>query len=215
MEETVVFLDVTPYGIDHEFFIYLFPRTVGEAAEILIFFDIPKMAFCLDGTRLPLYDPFFTLDIGIDFFFQRFPLLIDLHGLVFPSVPFLLVLIQAFVFMGTSAAVGASVHLKGLAISLLLSAFRPDMPQLPPVMADIITPFFVGRRRHVVVFSNVFFVRTGFSFLRILQFDIAGYPFLLQVQEVFLTAVAAIRRHFFKNAAKRLFMLFQHWDHVL
>ena len=38
-------------------------------ALIVIFFDISKMPFRLDGTDLAVQDPFFALDIGMGFLF--------------------------------------------------------------------------------------------------------------------------------------------------
>ena len=48
------------------------------------------------------------------FFTQFFPLLIDLHYLVFLSILFGIIFIQTVGFMFASTAVGAAVYLKGL-----------------------------------------------------------------------------------------------------
>ena len=64
-EKTMVFIDVPANGIQHEFFIYLSRRTMMEAAEVIVFLDISKMSFCLNGADLTIQDSFFTLDVGI------------------------------------------------------------------------------------------------------------------------------------------------------
>ena len=53
-----------------------------ESPEVLILFDVTKVAFRLDRPCLTLQDPFFTLDVFIGFLFQLFPPFIDLHDLV-------------------------------------------------------------------------------------------------------------------------------------
>lgn len=40
-----------------------------KTPEIFILFDIPKMAFRLDRAYLTIQNSFFTLDIGLRFFF--------------------------------------------------------------------------------------------------------------------------------------------------
>ena len=44
-----------------------------ESPEVLILFDVTKVAFRLDRPCLTLQDPFFTLDVFIGFLFQLFP----------------------------------------------------------------------------------------------------------------------------------------------
>ena len=73
--------------------------------------------------------------------------------------------------MLTVAAVSAAVYLYRLGVAVLLSAFCPDMPQLPSIMADVIMLIFKDGVRHVVILSDIFSVSTGFPFFMVLKFD--------------------------------------------
>jgi len=44
MEKTVVFIDISSYRIQHEFFIHFFFCPVIETPEFVVFFDITKMS---------------------------------------------------------------------------------------------------------------------------------------------------------------------------
>lgn len=61
----MIFIDVPANGIQQEFFIYLGRRTMMKSAEVIVFLDISKMSFCLNGADLAVQYPFFTLDVGI------------------------------------------------------------------------------------------------------------------------------------------------------
>ena len=76
-----------------------------EPAETIIFFDISKMSFRLDGADLAVQNAFLTLDVCMRFFFQFFPSLIDLHHFIFIGIFLGVILIQAFRFVLTAAAV--------------------------------------------------------------------------------------------------------------
>lgn len=93
MKEPMIFIDIPADRIKHEFFIYLFRRAVIETPEIIVFLDIAKMSFCLDGTDLAVQDPFFTLDIGMGFFPEFLPTLVDLHDFIFIGIFFCIVFI--------------------------------------------------------------------------------------------------------------------------
>ena len=127
--KTMIFIYISSNSIQHEFFIYLICRTVIKTPEVLIFLDISKMSFRLNGTCLAFQDPAFTLDIGMRSFFQFLPLFIDLHDFVLFGIFFRIILIQTTRFMFTSAAVCTTIYLKGLCISILLFALYPEMPQ--------------------------------------------------------------------------------------
>ena len=112
----MIFIYISSNSIQHEFFIYLICRTVIKTPEVLIFLDISKMSFRLNGTCLAFQDPAFTLDIGMRSFFQFLPLFIDLHDFVLFGIFFRIILIQTARFMFTSAAVCTTIYLKGLYI---------------------------------------------------------------------------------------------------
>ena len=88
MKKTVVFIYISSNRIQHKFFIYFFCCPVIETAKTIIFFDIPKMSFCLNGTDLPVQNSFLTLDVCMGFFFQSFPLFVDLHDFIFLCIFF-------------------------------------------------------------------------------------------------------------------------------
>lgn len=48
LQKSVIFIDISPYHIQHKFFVYFFRAPVMEPAKILILFDIPKMSLGLD-----------------------------------------------------------------------------------------------------------------------------------------------------------------------
>ena len=114
--------------------------------------------------------------------------------------------------MLAAAAVRTSIHFKSLGISRLFPCFCPHVPQLPPVMAHIIMFIFKDFISHVVIFSDIFFIRTGFPLFMILKLNIAGNVISFQVQEVFLTAVAAVSRYFLQNLPKGIPVFFQNRD---
>ena len=138
MKESMIFVYISANCIQHEFFIHFFFLAVVELSELFVFFYIPKMSFCLDRPGLTVDDPFSALDIYMRFCLQFLPSFIDLHYFVFVLVLIRIVFIKTFFFVFTSSAVCTSVHLKCLAVSLLLSLFCPDMMKLPSVAADII-----------------------------------------------------------------------------
>ena len=84
-----------------------------------------------------------------------------------------IVLIKAPGFVLTADAVRTSIYLKRLGISLLFSAFRPDMAQLSSIMAEVIRLIFKDGIGHVVILSDIFLVGAGLSFLMVLEFDVA------------------------------------------
>lgn len=65
-EKTMVFIDVPANGIQQEFFIYLGRRTMMESAEVIVFLDISKMSFCLNGADLAVQDPFSLWMLAFD-----------------------------------------------------------------------------------------------------------------------------------------------------
>ena len=71
----MIFIYISSNSIQHEFFIYLICRTVIKTPEVLIFLDISKMSFHLNGTCLAFQDSLFSLDISMGSFFQ-FPHLV-------------------------------------------------------------------------------------------------------------------------------------------
>ena len=83
-------------------------------------------------------DPLFALDVPMGLFFQVLPAFIDLHHLVLFLVLLPVILVKTSGFVGTSAAVCASIYLYGLFIAVLVSLFRPDVEQLSPIMAHIV-----------------------------------------------------------------------------
>ena len=117
----MIFIDIPTYCVQHKFLIHFICITVVKPPEFLILFDIPEMSLSLYGTGLPFYDPFFTLDICMGFFFQLFPLFVDLHHLIFLSISFFFIFIQAFGLMLAAAAVRTSIHFKSLGKSRWLA----------------------------------------------------------------------------------------------
>ncbi len=111
--------------------------------------------------------------------------------------------------MLTAAAVHTTIYLNGLGVSILLFALRPDVTQLPSVMADVIMLVLEDGVCHVVILSDIFPVCTGFSLLMVLKLDIAPNPVLFQIQQVLLTAVTAVGSHRFQHIPKRIPVLFQ------
>ena len=57
----MIFIYISSYRKKHKFFIYLIWRTIIEASEIFIFFNISKMTFCLNRACLSFQNAFFTL----------------------------------------------------------------------------------------------------------------------------------------------------------
>ena len=111
--------------------------------------------------------------------------------------------------MLTAAAVRTAVYLYRLGITVLLFAFRPDMAQLPSVMADVIVPILKDGVCHVVILPDIFFISSGFPFLMILKFDIASDTVLFEIQQILFTTVAAVGGHRLQSVSKCIPMLFQ------
>lgn len=64
--------------------------------------------------------------------------------------------------------------------------FCLDMAQFPPVKTNINVLILENLGGYAVIFSNVFFIDTGFPFFMVLQFDVAAYVVLFQVKKIFL-----------------------------
>ena len=60
--------------------------------------------------------------------------------------------------MLTAAAVRTAIYLYRLDIILLLFSFRPDMAELPSVMADVITLILKDGACHVVILPDIFLI---------------------------------------------------------
>lgn len=75
-------------------------------------------------------------------------------------------------------------------------------------MADIIRLILEDFISHVVIFPNVFFIRTGLSLFMILQLDITGDPVFFQIQQVLFTAVTAVSSHLFQAVFSEGFPVF-------
>ena len=88
----------------------------------------------------------------------------------------------------------------------------PDMAQLPSVMADIIMLILKDGACHVGILPNVFFVCPCLPLLMVLQLDEAADPLLVQIQQVFFTAVAAVGSYRLQLIPKRFPVLFQDWN---
>ena len=73
--EPVVFVQVPAHGVKQELLVHFFPGTVVEPAEVLVFFDVSEMPFCLDGPDLAVQDPLFALDVRMRLFFQLITLI--------------------------------------------------------------------------------------------------------------------------------------------
>ena len=114
--------------------------------------------------------------------------------------------------MLTAAAVRTAIDLHRLGVAVLLFAFRPDVAQLPSIMADVIMLILKDGVCHVVILSNIFLVCTRFPLLVVLELDIALYPILFQVQQILLTAVAAVSSNCLQPVPKRFLMFFQNRD---
>lgn len=136
--EPVILVQVPAHGVKQEFLEHFFLGTVVEPAEVLVLLDVPEVPFCLDGPDLAVQDPLFALDVPMGLFFQVLPAFIDLHHLVLFLVLLPVILVKTSGFVGTSAAVCASIYLYGLFIAVLVSLFRPDVEQLSPIMAHIV-----------------------------------------------------------------------------
>ena len=110
--------------------------------------------------------------------------------------------------MLTAAAVRTAVYLHCLGITLLFFAFRPDMVQFPSIMADVIMLIFKDSVCHAGILPDILFVCPCLSFLMVLKFDITPDLILLQIQQVLLTAVAAVSSHRLQRISKRIPVLF-------
>lgn len=108
-----------------------------EHPEALVFFYVPKVSFRLGRVGLAFQNTRLTLNVPIGFFFQFFPLFIDLHHLIAVRFLFGIVLIKAPGLVLATAAIRASIYLYCPGISILFLAFRTDMAQLFSVMADV------------------------------------------------------------------------------
>ena len=114
--------------------------------------------------------------------------------------------------MFTTAAVCTSIDFPCLGISIPFPGFRTDMAQLPSVMTEVVMLIFKDLRCHIVILADILFIGTGFSLFMILKFDIAGNFVLFQIQEVFLTAVSAVRSHFIQYLTKSFPVFFHNRD---
>ena len=114
--------------------------------------------------------------------------------------------------MFTAAAVHTAIDFHSLSVSIQLFAFRPDMAQFPSIMADVIMLIFKDSICHVGILPDVLFVCPCLPLLMVLKFDIAPDPILFQIQQVFLTAVAAVSSNCFQHISKRVPVLFQNRD---
>ena len=75
-------------------------------------------------------------------------------------------------------------------------------------MADIIRLILEDFISHVVIFPNVFFIRTGLSLFMILQLDITGDPVFFQIQQVLFTAVPLSAVTSFRQFSPKVFLCF-------
>ena len=114
--------------------------------------------------------------------------------------------------MLTAHAVRTAIYLYRPGITLLLSAFRPDMAQLSSIMADVIVLILKDGVCHVVILPDIFLISPGFPLLMILKLDIAPDPVLFEIQQILFTAVAAVGSHRLQGVSKRILMLFQYGD---
>ena len=110
--------------------------------------------------------------------------------------------------MLTAAAVRTAVYFHRLGIAVQLFAFRPDMAQLPSIMADVIMLILKDSIRHVVILPDILFVCPCLPLLMVLKFNITPDPILFQIQQVLLTAVAAVGSHRLQRISKRVPVLF-------
>ena len=168
MKKTMIFVYISSNRIQHEFFIYFFDYSVMKPSKTIVFFDIPKMSFCLNKMNLSVQNPLFTLYVCMGFFFQSFPLFIDLHDFIFLDIFFNIIFIETFCFMFTTATFGTSIHLKRLCVTNLFLGFCSDIVKFSSIMTDIIKFILEHLRFHVVIFSNIFFISLCFSFFMIL-----------------------------------------------
>src|SRR3712207_4697175 len=127
------------------------------------------MAFRLDRSDLTVIDAVLTLDVPVALCFQLLPGLIDLHHLVFVSIPTGIIFIQASSFMRASAAVRTSVHFHGLCITVPFMSLCPDMPEAAAVMAAVVNPLIICAFLHVVMPADVVFICACFHLLVFLQ----------------------------------------------
>lgn len=77
-------------------------QPIVEPPKVFVFLYVSEVSFCLDGAHLPFQDTHFTLDVCI-------------------------VLIKTLGFAPTAAAIRTSIYFKRLSISILFSAFCPDV----------------------------------------------------------------------------------------
>ena len=110
--------------------------------------------------------------------------------------------------MLTAAAVCTAIDLHRLGVAILLFAFRPDVAQLPSVMADVIVFIFKNGVCHVVILSDVFFVCPCLPLLMVLKLDETADSILFQIPQVLLTAVAAVGSHCLQGIPKGIPMFF-------
>ena len=114
--------------------------------------------------------------------------------------------------MFTAATVCTSIHLKGLCITILFFGLCADMMQFSSVTANIIQFILKHLCFHVVMLSNLFCISTCFPLFMILQLNVTGYSIFPQIQEILLTAITAVCRHFLKDIPECSFMFFQNRD---
>ena len=121
-----------------EFFIYLICRTVIKTPEVLIFLDISKMSFRLNGTCLAFPGSRVSLWIlACDLSFSSSHCSLSLRVTLFFSASFSH---HTYTDNALYVHIRCSLHNhipQGLCISILLFALCPEMPQFTSVMADI------------------------------------------------------------------------------
>ena len=106
------------------------------------------------------------------------------------------------------ATVRTPVHLHRLGVAILLFVFRPDIAKFPSITADVIMLILKNLVCHVVILPNVLFVGPCLPLFMILKLDEAFDLILFQIQQVLLTAVAAVDSHCLQCIAKRIPVLF-------
>ena len=144
----MIFIYISSNSIQHEFFIYLICRTVIKTPEVLIFLDISKMSFRLNGMCLAFQDPAFTLDIGMRSFFQFLP---------FFSASFSASYLYRQRALCSHPLQSAQPYTSKVCVyPILLFALCPEMPQFTSVMADIELFIFKDPCPHVVIFTDIF-----------------------------------------------------------
>lgn len=147
--------------------------------EPVIFIDIPAnrvqhklFIYFFAGTIIKTPEPFVFLDVS------KVPLCLDRSDLALQDS-----------FLALDVRLGVSV---------LLFAFRPDMTQFSSIMADVIMLILKDGICHVGILPDVLFVYPCLPLLMVLKSDITLDLIPFQIQQVFLTAVAAVSSNCFQ-----------------